>query len=109
MSSDVNVDVVNNVFAGANTLKVLTTGTAMTTCGFRFNRAIDRNTYATPYIDSTQAGMLTVTYGGAVPNQGAWQVGDTVWQRTPVSAQAPGWMCTVAGSPGTWVAMAVLA
>ena len=108
-SSLTNVDVAYNVFAGANTLKVVSTDTAAATSSFRFNRAIDRNTYSTPYIDSPTAGLQVVTYGGAVPNQGAWQVGDTVWQRTPVSAQAPGWMCTVAGSPGTWVAMAVLA
>ena len=105
----VNVDTSNNNFSGANTLKVLSTGSAMTTSSFTFNRAIDRNTFETPYIDSTQAGMRTVTYGGAVPNQGAWQVGDTVWMRTPVSGGPPGWMCTTAGSPGTWKAMANLA
>ena len=109
MSSDVNVEVVNNVFAGANTLKVLTTGTAMTTCSFMFNRAIDRNTYAAPYIDSTQAGMRVVQYAGEAPTQGDYQVGDTTYMRAPVSGGPPGWCCTTAGTPGTWKAMANLA
>lgn len=39
---------------------------------------------------------------------GTFAVGDLVWQVVPVVGQPIGWMCTVAGTPGTWVAMANL-
>jgi len=36
------------------------------------------------------------------------QVGDRIWQTTPIAGASPGWVCTVAGSPGTWAAMPIL-
>ncbi len=39
----------------------------------------------------------------AVPNFGAWVVGDHVKNSVPASGQPKGWYCTVAGSQGTWV------
>ena len=43
--------------------------------------------------------------GGAAPTSGTWRVADQVWDVTPASAAQMGWVCTVAGNPGTWVAM----
>lgn len=39
----------------------------------------------------------------SVPTVGTWAVGDRVFQLTPVVGQPKGWVCTVAGTPGTWV------
>jgi hypothetical protein len=39
----------------------------------------------------------------SVPTVGTWAVGDRADQLTPVVGQPKGWMCTVAGNPGTWV------
>lgn len=39
----------------------------------------------------------------AAPATGAWAVGDQSANSTPVVGQPKGWMCTVAGTPGTWV------
>lgn len=39
----------------------------------------------------------------AAPAVGTWVVGDRAQQLTPVVGQPKGWMCTVAGNPGTWV------
>jgi hypothetical protein len=39
----------------------------------------------------------------ASPSVGTWIVGDRAQQLTPVVGQPKGWMCTVAGNPGTWV------
>lgn len=47
-------------------------------------------------------------YQTASPATGTWSVGDTCWNGTPVVGQPIGWKCTVAGTPGTWVAMANL-
>ena len=38
----------------------------------------------------------------ASPSVGTWIVGDRAQQLTPVVGQPKGWMCTVAGNPGTW-------
>jgi len=43
------------------------------------------------------------------PTSGIWAAGDVVWNTAPASGQPAGWMCTVAGAPGTWKAMANLA
>jgi len=47
-----------------------------------------------------------VLAGTAAPTGGAWVVGDTVWNTAPAAGGTPGWVCTTAGSPGTWKAMA---
>lgn len=56
----------------------------------------------------TEAGK-NVTFGTAAPTTGTWAVGDKRWNTAPVAAGAPGWVCTTAGTPGTWKAMAALA
>lgn len=39
----------------------------------------------------------------AVPTVGAWDVGDQSNNSAPAIGQPKSWMCTVAGTPGTWV------
>lgn len=51
---------------------------------------------------------LRVFSGNAAPVAGAWLLGDTVVDESPVVGQPIGWKCTVAGTPGTWVALANL-
>ena len=41
----------------------------------------------------------------SAPLSGTWRVNDQVWDVTPASGAQMGWVCTVAGNPGTWVAM----
>ncbi len=54
---------------------------------------------------STPASVL---FAGAAPVAGTWARGDIVWNITAASGAPPFWMCTVAGTPGTWVAAANL-
>ncbi len=56
-----------------------------------------------------QHGGVNVTTGTAAPATGTWTRGDIVWNTTPSAGGTPGWMCTTAGTPGTWKAMANLA
>jgi hypothetical protein len=49
------------------------------------------------------------TYASAVPTVGTWAQGDSCDNTDPTAAGIPGWVCTAAGSPGTWKAMASLA
>ena len=47
--------------------------------------------------------------GTAAPTTGTWAVGDICFRLSPVANETPGWVCTTAGTPGTWKAMASLA
>jgi hypothetical protein len=38
----------------------------------------------------------------AAPTTGSWLVGDVVYNSAPASAGYIGWVCTTAGTPGTW-------
>ena len=51
----------------------------------------------------------TVSFGSAAPTQGEWRRGDRVHNRAPAVGSPTGWICTVAGTPGTWVSMGNLA
>jgi hypothetical protein len=42
-------------------------------------------------------------YASAQPAAGTWSVGDRVFNTVPSVGQPKGWICTVAGTPGTWV------
>lgn len=42
-------------------------------------------------------------YASAAPTTGTWSVGDRVFNSVPSIGQPKGWICTVAGTPGTWV------
>jgi hypothetical protein len=40
--------------------------------------------------------------GSAAPTTGTWLLGDVVWNTAPTSGGTLGWICTTAGTPGTW-------
>lgn len=44
----------------------------------------------------------------APPAAGRWQQGDIAWRSNAGAGRTPGWVCTTAGTPGTWKAMANL-
>jgi len=43
-----------------------------------------------------------VNYGTAAPAAGTWAVGDTTYNSAPAASGTMGWVCTTAGTPGTW-------
>lgn len=49
--------------------------------------------------------FIPVTWyrAGGVVGNGTWEVGDRIYNSTPVVGQPKSWVCTVAGTPGTWV------
>lgn len=55
-----------------------------------------------------EVGGKTQAHATAAPTGGTWKVGDTVFNSAPAVGQPIGWSCTVAGTPGTWVAWANL-
>lgn len=47
--------------------------------------------------------------GSAAPTAWTWAHGKMVWNAAPVSGGTQGWVCTAAGTPGTWKACGVIA
>ena len=47
-----------------------------------------------------------IAWASAPPSAGTWAVGDVVYNNAPASGNPSGWMCSVAGTPGTWKALA---
>jgi hypothetical protein len=50
----------------------------------------------------SRANRLTFA-GSSAPASGTWAQGDRVFNQFPAVGQPKGWICTVAGTPGTWV------
>jgi Pectate lyase superfamily protein len=48
------------------------------------------------------------TMSTAAPTTGTWARGDVCWNGDAAVGAPVGWICTVAGTPGTWVALANL-
>jgi hypothetical protein len=79
-------------------------GNVLDTCTGAFNASAGGI-----YVDYRDNTGRRVGRGTAAPAAGAWLQGDTVWNTAPAAGGIPGWMCTTAGTPGTWKAMADLA
>lgn len=75
----------NNQFVGP----VTTIANTNITNGIRIN--------AGPEINGT-----VVTWSGAPPSTGTWSVGDIIYNTSPSSGGIFAWVCTTAGTPGTW-------
>jgi hypothetical protein len=56
----------------------------------------------------TYSNQISILEGAAAPTTGTWHIGDSMTRTPPVVGQPTGWVCTVAGVPGTWVALANL-
>jgi|694.fasta_scaffold123296_2 hypothetical protein len=49
-------------------------------------------------------GGRTHIFGTSPPASGTWAKGDITWNNDPIDATSPiGWICLVAGTPGTWL------
>ena len=46
---------------------------------------------------------------GSAPTTGTWQQGDIVWNVFATAGGFAGWICTTAGTPGTWKTFGVIA
>lgn len=57
---------------------------------------------APSFQDGLQLTGKRMEYGSAAPSTGTWQPGDIVFNASPAAGGRVGWVCTAAGSPGTW-------
>jgi hypothetical protein len=49
------------------------------------------------------------TNGVAAPTHGSFQIGDICWNTAPSPTGYVGWICIVAGTPGTWASFGMIA
>lgn len=73
--------------------------------------ALDTAHIGASVLKSISGGVLTsqfITMSNAIPTVGTWKVGDVVFKQIPTAGSTPGWICTTAGTPGTWKDMAAL-
>ena len=50
-----------------------------------------------------------ITYSTAAPTGGTWAIGDFCYSATPDVNGLLGWVCAVAGTPGTWIPVPIVA
>lgn len=50
----------------------------------------------------------SISYDTAAPTTGTWAVGDIVYNTAPAPSGYTGWICTTAGTPGTWKGFGVI-
>lgn len=65
-----------------------------------FQDAVSRTVKSHLYNNNRSAGVYDV-YTSA-PSFGTWAVGNIIYALTPTAGGNLGWICTTAGSPGTW-------
>lgn len=53
---------------------------------------------------TTTSGQANQDFGSASPTTGTYPLGWIRWNTNPVAGENIGWVCTVAGTPGTWLA-----
>jgi hypothetical protein len=95
-NTTVVVPLVNNRFIGVT--NKMGNDATVTASGFKAG-----------YICRKDNDRLVVLELGAAPAVGTWAAGDRAEFTAPAAGAAPGSVCTVAGNPGTWNAMAALA
>lgn len=58
---------------------------------------------------SDTAYVPTHVIAPAAPTTGTWGLGDIAWEDTPTSGGYVGYVCTAAGTPGTWRGFGLIA
>jgi hypothetical protein len=56
-----------------------------------------------PRLEFLQTSTTLTTHATAAPVIGEWRRGDRIFNSEPTVGQPKSWVCTVAGTPGTWV------
>lgn len=53
-----------------------------------------------------QIGLNSMTWGATAPSSGTWARGDVCWNTGVTGGGSPGWICSAAGTSGTWKTLA---
>jgi parallel beta-helix repeat protein len=72
------------------------------------NVQIGTNSYVGPILPTMKTQTFLIggrnpgVFMDVLPAAGTWQVGDIIWKATPAASGFIGWVCTTAGTPGTF-------
>ncbi|RYU96758.1 glycosyl hydrolase family 28-related protein [Emticicia agri] len=69
---------------------------------FDFTNDLSRNIVAEDALGKVIYQKQSEIKAEGIPTRGTWNVGDIVYNKNPNSGSYVGWVCTVAGTPGTW-------
>lgn len=69
------------------------------------NNAADYSDGKVILANNVESGTFKSNKQPAAPTTGTWRVTDVVMNSAPTIGQPKGWVCTVAGTPGTWVSL----
>ena len=97
---------VNRITIGTTTVEALLGGSGNVASTFFDNHVTDRSGTTVPFISNAGTGLAVRIRGDIIPINGTWAAGDIVYDRTPGSQI--GWICTVAGTPGSWAAFGIV-
>lgn len=105
--------VVSEGYMGSNVDKTLTVNNTQ----FQIDAALTLLTwhsasygYANTGVQGTgRFGNIGRGVGTAAPTAGTWNKGDVVWNISPSAGGTIGWVCTTAGTPGTWKTFGTIA
>jgi len=67
-----------------------------------FTGSVFQNGYAVKNAGTAYSSALVRMLGTAAPTTGTYQVGDIFYNSSPTAGGYIGWVCTTAGTPGTW-------
>lgn len=102
--------VTQNLGMGAQTISVpfYFDGTNTQAVGYQVENVCTGATFAHGGVRLFSGRVLVKTWntealGDAAPTTRYWRLGDRVRRLTPTVGQPKAWVCTVAGTPGTWV------
>lgn len=107
--------IIGNVFESTNGFTASKSGVSSTANTIKFNRIANNNAFGY-FTAAHEFALLTCSdFGSVAPTTGTWVQGDRVTMVYPVEAGSAGskyvvtgWVCTVGGTPGTWLAQRML-
>lgn len=89
---------------GESALNLINFGNNITTATYGRSAAVGEHINFPSFFLGGGNNARNMTYGTAPPTTGARGRGDIVWNSNVSSGQPMGWGCSVAGTPGTWIA-----
>ena len=101
-----SVSVTGNSWINTNSTEAfvhgLSTGGVSSDCYAEVFAAPIRASNEEPFVRNYGTGCRVVSNGTALPNGGTWGKGDSVINTSPSDGSQLKWVCTVAGTAGTW-------
>jgi parallel beta-helix repeat protein len=108
LNNSSNNSVSGNYSSGADQGYGIKENGTVTTNAYAGNSVVGNNISGYQLVAGSRSSIDGSVYFAAAPTTGTWAVGNIVYAITPASGGFIGWVCTVAGTPGTWKTWGVI-